>query len=58
MLVAGDLDYVLRIRVRDVDALKKFLLEKVQQIESVSHTSTMLVLEVSKSIDDFQTLEN
>ena len=51
LLVAGDVDYILRVRVRDVDALKTFLLEKVQLIESVSHTSTMLILEVTKSVD-------
>ncbi len=58
MLVAGNLDYVLRIRVRDVDALKKFILEKLKQIECVSETTTMLILETAKSVDALLMLEN
>lgn len=58
LLVAGNLDYVLRIRVRDVDALKKFILEKLKQIECVSETTTMLILEAAKSVDALLMLEN
>lgn len=53
LLVTGNLDYVLRIRVRDVDALKTFILTKLKPIECISETSTMLILEASKSPADF-----
>src|ERR1700758_5636112 len=36
LLVTGNLDYVLRIRVRDVDALKTFILTKLNQVEPIS----------------------
>jgi Lrp/AsnC family transcriptional regulator, leucine-responsive regulatory protein len=51
LLVTGSLDYVLRIRVRDVDALKTFILTKLKTIECVSETTTMLILETPKSMD-------
>jgi Lrp/AsnC family transcriptional regulator, leucine-responsive regulatory protein len=51
LLVTGNLDYILRIRVEDVDALKTFILTKMKPISCVSETSTMLILEASKSMD-------
>jgi len=51
LLVTGNLDYIVRIRVRDVDALKTFILTKMKPISCVSETSTMLILEASKSMD-------
>jgi Lrp/AsnC family transcriptional regulator, leucine-responsive regulatory protein len=51
LLVTGNLDYILRIRVKDVDALKTFILTKMKPISCVSETSTMLILEASKSMD-------
>jgi Lrp/AsnC family transcriptional regulator, leucine-responsive regulatory protein len=51
LLVTGSLDYVLRIQVRDVEALKTFILTKLKTIECVSETTTMLILETPKSID-------
>jgi Lrp/AsnC family transcriptional regulator, leucine-responsive regulatory protein len=51
LLVTGNLDYILRIRVKDVDALKTFILTKLKPISCVSETSTMLILESSKSMD-------
>lgn len=51
LLVAGNLDYVLRVRIRDVEALRDFILTKIKTIPCVSETSTMLILEASKSIE-------
>ena len=45
LLVTGNLDYVLRIQVRDVDALKTFILTKLKPLDCVSETSTMLILD-------------
>lgn len=51
LLVAGNLDYVLRLRLRDVEALRDFILNKIKSISCVAETSTMLILEASKSIE-------
>ena len=51
LLVTGNLDYILRILVEDVDALKTFILTKLKPISCVAETSTMLILEASKSMD-------
>jgi Lrp/AsnC family transcriptional regulator, leucine-responsive regulatory protein len=51
LLLTGSVDYLLRLRVKDVDALKSFILTKLKGIECVSETNTMLILETSKSID-------
>ena len=45
LLVTGNLDYILRIRVEDVDALKTFILTKLKPISCVSETSTVLILD-------------
>jgi Lrp/AsnC family leucine-responsive transcriptional regulator len=51
LLVTGNLDYVLRLKVRDVEALRDFILSKIKTIPCVAQTSTMLVLETSKSAE-------
>lgn len=51
LLVAGNLDYVLKVRAVDVEALKDFVLEKLKTIPCVSETTTMLILETVKSTD-------
>jgi Lrp/AsnC family transcriptional regulator, leucine-responsive regulatory protein len=51
LLVTGNLDYVLRLRIRDVEALRDFILTKLKSIPCVAETSTMLILEASKSIE-------
>jgi Lrp/AsnC family leucine-responsive transcriptional regulator len=48
-LVTGNLDYVLKVRARDVEALKEFVLTKLKAIPCVSETTTMLILETVKS---------
>ena len=49
LLVTGNLDYVLKVQTKDVEALKEFVLKELKTIPSVSETSTMLVLDVVKS---------
>ena len=51
LLVTGNLDYVLRLRVRDVEALRDFILAKLKSIPCAAETATMLVLEASKSVE-------
>ena len=51
LLVTGNLDYVLRLKVRDVEALRDFILSKIKNISCVAETSTMLVLDTSKSAE-------
>ncbi len=49
LLVTGDLDYVLKVQTKDVEALRDFVLKELKAIPSVSETSTMLILDVAKS---------
>ena len=49
LLVTGNLDYVLKVQTRDVEALRDFVLKELKAIPSVSETSTMLILDVAKS---------
>jgi Lrp/AsnC family leucine-responsive transcriptional regulator len=51
VLVTGNLDYVLRVRARDVEALKDFVLTKLKAIPSLSETTTMLIFETVKSTE-------
>ena len=49
LLVTGNLDYVLKVQAKDVEALRDFVLKELKAIPSVSETSTMLILDVAKS---------
>ena len=49
LLVTGNLDYVLKVRTKDVGALRDFVLKELKSIPSVSETTTMLILETVKS---------
>ena len=51
LLVTGNLDYVLRVRVADVDGLRDFILNGLKVIPCVSETATMLILESVKSAE-------
>lgn len=44
LLVAGSVDYVLRIWVRDIDALGTFIRDVLQSIPAVIETTTMVIL--------------
>ena len=49
LLVTGNLDYVLKVRTKDVEALRDFVLKELKTIACVSETSTMLILDIAKS---------
>lgn len=49
LLVTGSIDYLLRIWVRDIDALRDFITQALQSIPAVAETSTMLILDVAKA---------
>ena len=49
LLVTGNLDYVLKVQTRDVEALRDFVLKELKAIPSVSETSTMLILDSVKT---------
>ncbi len=49
LLVTGNIDYLLRVWVRDVDALRDFIKDVLQSIPAVAETSTMVILDVTKS---------
>lgn len=44
LLVAGSVDYVLRIWVRDLDSLGTFIRDVLQSIPAVAETTTMVIL--------------
>jgi Lrp/AsnC family leucine-responsive transcriptional regulator len=50
LLVTGDVDYLIRVRVKDIDALRHFISHELQSLPCVSQTSTMVILD-STSFD-------
>lgn len=48
LLVTGNIDYLLRVWVKDVEALRNFVRDVLQPIPAVAETSTMIILDVSK----------
>lgn len=51
LLVTGNVDYVLRVWVKDIEALRLFITEALQSIPCVAETSTMVILEATRSGD-------
>jgi len=49
-LVAGGFDYLIKIRVADMQHYQRFLGEKLSSIESISQTHTYVVIEDVKSV--------
>lgn len=49
LLVTGNIDYLLRVWVRDVEALRDFIKDALQSIPAVAETSTMVILDMTKS---------
>ncbi|MBP0437348.1 Lrp/AsnC family transcriptional regulator [Tianweitania sediminis] len=47
LLVTGNIDYLLRVWVKDIPALRDFISNVLQSIPSVAETSTMVVLNLS-----------
>lgn len=45
MFVTGSMDYLIRVWVKDVKALRRFIAESLQAIPSVAETSTMVILD-------------
>ncbi|WNJ88867.1 Lrp/AsnC family transcriptional regulator [Bosea sp. 685] len=45
LLVTGSVDYLLSVRVKDIEALREFVTNTLQSIPIVAETSTMVVLE-------------
>ena len=48
LLVTGNLDYVLKVQTKDVEALRNFVLNELKNIPCVAETSTRLILETVK----------
>ena len=50
-LVTGNLDYILTVRTRDVDALREWVLNELKCIPHVAETATMLILDTVKCVE-------
>jgi Lrp/AsnC family transcriptional regulator, leucine-responsive regulatory protein len=48
LLVTGNTDYILRIWVKDIDALGTFIRDVLQNIPAVTETTTMVILKQGK----------
>ncbi len=51
LLVTGNVDYLLRVWVKDIEALRLFITAGLQSIPCVAETSTMVILEATRSGD-------
>jgi|TARA_R110002012_G_scaffold91371_3_gene222540 Lrp/AsnC family leucine-responsive transcriptional regulator len=49
-MIAGNFDYLLKVRTRDMEAYRKFLGETITALPFVSNTSTYVVMEAVKEI--------
>lgn len=49
LLVTGNVDYILKVETKDVEALRDFVLKELKAIPSVAETSTMLILDTVKA---------
>lgn len=49
LLVTGSVDYLLRVWVKDIEALRQFISATLQAIPCVAETSTMVILDTTKS---------
>lgn len=45
LLVAGNVDYILRVMVEDLEALARFIHDVLQKVSTVVETSTMVILD-------------
>ena len=52
--VAGGFDYLIKIRVADMEAYRKFLGERLATLPGISHTRTYLAMEEVKSTATFK----
>jgi Lrp/AsnC family transcriptional regulator, leucine-responsive regulatory protein len=49
VLVTGDIDYILRVWVKDIDALREFVMQELESIPAVAESTTLVVLDTIKS---------
>ena len=49
LLVTGNVDYILKVETKDVEALRDFVLKELKAIPNVVETSTMLILDTVKA---------
>lgn len=49
LLVTGDIDYLLKVWVADIDALRHFIRDVLQSIPAVAETSTMVILNMTEA---------
>lgn len=49
LLVTGSIDYLLKVWVADIDALRHFIREVLQSIPAVAETSTMVILNMTET---------
>jgi len=47
-MIAGQFDYLLKVRSKDIAAYRKFLGETISELPHVSHTSTFVVMQSVK----------
>jgi len=47
-MIAGQFDYLLKVRSKDISAYRRFLGEKISELPHVSHTSTFVVMQSVK----------
>ena len=47
-MIAGQFDYLLKVRSKDISAYRQFLGEKISELPHVSHTSTFVVMQSVK----------
>lgn len=47
-MIAGQFDYLLKVRSKDISEYRRFLGEKISELPHVSHTSTFVVMQSVK----------
>lgn len=47
-MIAGQFDYLLKVRSKDITGYRRFLGEKISELPHVSHTSTFVVMQSVK----------
>jgi Lrp/AsnC family leucine-responsive transcriptional regulator len=56
-MVAGGFDYLVKVRVRDMNAYRRFLGENLAQVRGVMQTHTYVVMEEVKAVPFAASLE-
>jgi Lrp/AsnC family leucine-responsive transcriptional regulator len=53
-MVAGGFDYLIKVRVRDMDAYRRFLGERLARLPGIAHTQTYVAVQEVKSTLSFK----